>query len=171
MSHASGLPPVVDAAARVLVLGSLPSHRSIAAREYYAHPQNAFWRIMGRLFGAAPELPYEARTALLGNYGVALWDVLASSLRPGSMDSAIDITTARANELAPFLAAHGSIRLVCFNGKTAAGMFENLVMPAPGKLRADLHYVTLPSTSSANASMSFEEKLKKWSIVSAGWPD
>lgn len=171
MALSSGFPPVVATDPRVLVLGSLPGRRSIAVREYYAHPQNAFWRIMGRLFGAGPELPYETRTDLLRKNGVALWDVLAGSRRPGSMDSGIDMTTARTNDLATFLGAYGSIRLVCFNGRKAASLFENLVVPDPDELRTDIRYVTLPSTSPAFAAMSFEEKLEKWSIVSAGRPD
>ena len=99
MASSTGFPPIVDPDATVLILGSLPSRKSLEASEYYAHPQNAFWRIMGEFFGAGPDVPYAKRTVLLKRNNIAVWDVLASSDRPGSMDSDIDIATARPNIL------------------------------------------------------------------------
>ena len=84
-----GFPPIADADARVLVLGSLPGRMSLEKQQYYAQPYNAFWKIMGQLFGAAPELPYERRLEELRKHGVAVWDVLAAGERSGSLDSAI----------------------------------------------------------------------------------
>ena len=165
MVGSTGFPPIVDAGATVLVLGSLPSQKSIEAFEYYAHPQNAFWRIMGELFGASVDVPYAKRTELLKLNNVAVWDVLASSIRPGSMDSNIDLSTAKPNDFRSFLETNAGIRLVCFNGQKAASMFEDLVLARHHALRSDLRFETLPSTSPAFASMSFEEKLKKWTIV------
>ena len=165
MKSSTGFPPIVGAGASVLVLGSLPSQKSLQASEYYAHPQNAFWRIMGRLFGAGPEDSYQQRTASLISNGIAVWDVLASSIRPGSMDSDIDLATARPNDFASFFEANAAIELVCFNGQKAAGMFEELVLAEHAELRSDRQFETLPSTSPAYASMPFEEKLAKWSIV------
>jgi hypoxanthine-DNA glycosylase len=165
MVHSTGFPPIVDSAATVLVLGSLPSVRSIEAFEYYAHPQNAFWRIMAALFGAAPDMPYKKRTEMLQRNGIAIWDVLASSIRPGSMDSDIDLSTAKPNDFASFLNTYSGIRLVCFNGKKAAAMFERLVLSKYPDLGNTLRFETLPSTSPAFASMPFDAKLRKWSIV------
>jgi len=165
MISSSGFPPIVGAGARVLILGSLPSQRSIQATEYYAHPQNAFWRIMGELLGAGPEFSYQQRTATLTSNRIAVWDVLASSVRPGSMDSDIEVSTARPNDFASFFANNASVDLVCFNGQKAAKMFEDLVLARHAELRSGRQFETLPSTSPAFASMSFDEKLAKWTIV------
>lgn len=166
MTRSRGFPPIAGADARSLVLGSLPSRKSIEAREYYAHPQNAFWRIMGDLFGAGPDIPYARRTEILEERGIAVWDVLASSLRPGSMDSDIDLAAARANDFSSFLDSHAGIRRVYFNGRKAQIMFERLVAASHPGLAGKLTFETLPSTSPAFASMPYEEKLRKWSIVS-----
>ena len=166
MVRSTGFPPIVNASAKVLILGSLPSVRSIEAFEYYAHPRNAFWRIMGELFGAGPDIPYIRRAELLIRNNVAVWDVLASSVRPGSMDSAIDDSTASPNDFARLFETCPDISLVCFNGQKAAGMFEKLVLGEHDDLRHGMRYETLPSTSPAFASMPFEEKLQEWSIVS-----
>lgn len=168
MASSTGFPPIVGPDATVLVLGSLPSRKSLEASEYYAHPQNAFWRIMGELFGAGLDVAYAKRTVLLKRNNIAVWDVLASSERPGSMDSDIDSSTAKPNDFSSFLTTYCKIRLVCFNGQKAAGMFEHMVLSRHGELQTDLRYATLPSTSPAFAAMPFEEKLRKWSIVLQG---
>lgn len=165
MVRSTGFPPIVDAGATVLVLGSLPSQKSIEALEYYAHPQNAFWRIMGRLFGTGPEISYEERTASLKANRIAVWDVLSSSVRPGSMDSDIELSTARANDFPAFFETNADIKLVCFNGQKAAGMFKELVLNRHPELQSGRQFETLPSTSPAFAAMPFEEKLVNWSIV------
>ena len=165
MVRSSGFPPIVGAGAHVLVLGSLPSRKSIEASEYYAHPQNVFWRIMARLFDTTPEASYQKRTELLRSNRIAVWDVLASSVRPGSMDSDIEISTARPNDFASFYETNPGIGLVCFNGRKADNMYKKMVLDGQAGLRRDMRYETLPSTSPAFASMSFEEKLAEWSIV------
>lgn len=162
-SWAVGFPPVADAAARVLILGSLPGRRSLEAAEYYAQPQNAFWPIMGRLCGATRSLPYDERLARLRASGIALWDVLAAGDRIGSLDSAIVSTTLVVNAFEAFFAGHPSIELVCFNGRKAEEVFRRRVAPAlpPRALVFEL----LPSTSPAFASLTFEEKLARWSAA------
>ena len=165
MGRSSGFPPIIDDGAEILVLGSLPSQKSIEASEYYAHPQNAFWRIMGELFGAGPDRSYEQRIESLKSNGIAVWDVLSSSVRPGSMDSDIDVSSAEPNDFSAFFKTNAGIELVCFNGQKAARMFEELILERHPELRPGLTLETLPSTSPAHASMSFEEKLVNWSIV------
>ncbi len=157
----AGFYPVSDAKARVLVLGSFPSIRSLEAGQYYAHPQNAFWKIMGSLFGAGQELPYLQRLDILKRSCVALWDVLANCVRPGSMDGAIVEEASRPNDFITFFAGK-NIERVCFNGRKSEHMYKRLVLPGLPEIFATIEIVTLPSTSPAYASMRFEEKLEKW---------
>jgi hypoxanthine-DNA glycosylase len=154
----TGFPPVAREDARVLILGSLPSQASLSAHEYYAHPQNAFWKIMRELTGA--EGDYGARCESLRQAGIALWDVLASSVRPGSMDADIRLESAVANDFQAFFAANAGVRLVCFNGRKSEQMFHKLV-GLPGS-EFELRFEALPSTSPAYASLSFREKLRIW---------
>ena len=116
--------PIAAADARVLVLGTAPSIASLAKQQYYGHPQNAFWSIMGRLFGAGRELAYEERKRLLCARGVAVWDVFGECYRAGSLDSAIEVESETANDLAGFLEKHVSIGTVFFNGQKAETAFR-----------------------------------------------
>lgn len=154
----SGFAAVSASDARVLVLGSLPGVRSITEQQYYAHPQNAFWPIMQQLFSIEGDYPTRCRQ--LTDTGIALWDVLASSHRPGSMDADIAVQTAQANDFRAFLHEHRDIRRVCFNGKKAEALFRRLVMLEDKHGWPEL--CGLPSTSPAYASMSFEQKLSNW---------
>ncbi len=165
MTGVRGFAPIAGNGARSLVLGSLPSQLSLQKQQYYGNPQNKFWPMMGVLFAAGPELVYGARADRLIECGVAVWDVLYSSVRPGSMDSAIDQSTAVANDFATFFAQQPDIRLVCFNGRKAAQLFARLVANSLDATCDSLRYKTLPSTSPAHASMSFEEKLEQWSFL------
>ncbi len=163
--HSEGFPPVADPRARVLVLGSLPGPVSLRERQYYAQPRNAFWRIMGVLFGAAQERPYEDRLRSLLRHRVALWDVCASADRPGALDAAIRRASVVPNDLATFFVTHRELRLVCFNGQAAAELYRRRVLPGlPAELQV-LRYEVLPSTSPAYAAMTFERKLERWRIV------
>jgi double-stranded uracil-DNA glycosylase len=156
---------VADAGARVLVLGSLPGPASLRERQYYAQPRNAFWRIMGTLFGASPDILHEQRLELLRRHRVALWDVCASAHRPGALDASIRWASVVPNDFAAFFAAHRELRLVCFNGRVAAELYRRRVLPGLAQNLSELRYETLPSTSPAHAGVSFEHKLERWSIV------
>ncbi len=156
---------MAGAGARVLVLGSLPGPASLRERQYYAQPRNAFWRIMGTLFGASPDISYEQRLELLRRHHVALWDVCASAHRPGALDASIRRASVVLNDFAAFFAAHRELRLVCFNGRVAAELYRRRVLPGLAQNLSGLRYETLPSTSPAHAGMSFERKLERWSIV------
>lgn len=161
--RSTGFAPVARADARVLILGSLPGVPSLGAQQYYANPRNAFWRIMQDLLQVPLDLPYAMRAAALIERRVALWDVLQSSRRAGSLDAAIRRADANANDLVPFLRAHPQLQLIAFNGKTAAQLFARLVFPGA---HADLPMqASLPSTSPAHAAMSYAEKLRHWSVV------
>jgi hypoxanthine-DNA glycosylase len=161
----NGFGSVAHADARVLILGTLPGKVSLARGEYYAQPRNAFWRIMGELAGASPDLPYEDRLRLLKENGIALWDVCASGHRSGSLDSAIRLATVETNDLSGFLRAHTAVGLICFNGKKAKEIYDRKVLQKPPILFERIRYQVLPSTSPAHAAMSYEQKLSRWRIV------
>jgi hypoxanthine-DNA glycosylase len=160
--------PILGARPRLLILGSLPGMASLRAREYYAHPRNQFWPIMEALFNVPADAPYARRVAALRAVGVCVWDVLAEATRPGSADAAIEPATARANGIHGLLLRHPSIALVAFNGGTAHRLFTRLVLPgiAPRRI-ASLGFVTLPSTSPANARLAPAAKRRRWRMLLA----
>lgn len=158
-----GFPPIVGPGPRVLILGSLPGQRSLAEQQYYAQPQNAFWKLMGALAEAGPELDYAARLERLKARSIAVWDVLASGQRPGSLDAAIVKSTVVVNDFPQFFARHGSVEVICFNGRTAAALYARHVVPVLEPDAARIARVTLPSTSPAHAALRFEDKLARWS--------
>ena len=165
MDVTAGFPPLLGSEMRVLILGTLPSQQSLKRQQYYGHPQNAFWRIMGELFGAGPEFSYERRTRTLASHGIAVWDVLASGTRPGSMDAAIVESSVIANDFNTLRTRHPELRLVCFNGKAAARLFERLVADDVRESFGAVRFVTMPSTSPAYAAMNYEAKLARWAEV------
>jgi double-stranded uracil-DNA glycosylase len=157
--------PIAAAGARVLILGSMPGERSLAAGQYYAHERNLFWTIMGALIGAGPELSYPARVRRLCANGIALWDVLAACERRGSLDAAIRPDSIRVNAFAPFFRRHPRITHVFFNGGTAERLFLTRVLPILPEPAAGLTMQRLPSTSPAYAAMRAADKLAKWRAV------
>jgi hypoxanthine-DNA glycosylase len=154
-----GLPPIIGDGARVLILGNMPSVMSLGAQEYYANPRNAFWRITGEIFGFDASAPYDARTAALRANGVAVWDVLRSCRRIGSLDSAVEPDSMVANDFGQLFERHPYIARVFFNGAAAEKNFNRLVRVAP-----DLRYQRLPSTSPAQ-TMRYADKLAAWRII------
>jgi len=152
--------------ARILILGSMPGRESLRQQQYYAHPRNAFWPIMGRLFGFDPALPYPSRLNELKRHRIALWDVAHRCIRPGSLDA--DIRDAEPNDLEGFFQGHPSIVSIFFNGTKAWQMYRKLILPGLARPWRDLPGLRLPSTSPAHAAMRFEDKLAAWSIVREG---
>ena len=162
MPRVQSFAPIADARARVLILGSMPGRASLAAGQYYAHAHNLFWRILGEISGAAPSLPYATRTRALKSSGIALWDVLESCAREGSLDSAIDDATLRANDFVSFYRTHARIAHVFFNGAKAEACYRKHVLPLLGDVTVRPTYHRLPSTSPANASKSRAHKQREW---------
>jgi hypoxanthine-DNA glycosylase len=158
----TGFPPVASPAATALVLGSMPSVASLDKLEYYGNSQNSFWRIMGDCFSAGPDLPYPERCERLAAAGIAVWDVLDSCVRPGSLDSDIDMRTAEVNDLLTFLSEHQDIRHVFFNGKKAEQIFQQRLGKQIEISFPQLAYMSLPSTSPAMASLTYSAKLEHW---------
>lgn len=139
------------------MLGSLPGEASLAAGRYYAHPQNAFWRLMGEVIGEdIAALPYDDRLAALLRHRVGLWDVVGEATRPGSLDTAIRDATH--NDLAALVETLPHLRMVAFNGGKAAKDGGRLLAGQADRLML----VTLPSSSPANARQRFIEKAARW---------
>jgi hypoxanthine-DNA glycosylase len=151
-----GLPPIIDDGAETLILGNMPSVMSLGAQEYYANPRNAFWRITGDIFGFESSAPYGVRVAALTEHRVAVWDVLRSCRRIGSLDSAVEPDSMVANDFGRLFGQYQSIRRVFFNGAAAEKNFNRLVSNAP-----DFQYRRLPSTSPAQ-TMRYADKLAMW---------
>jgi TDG/mug DNA glycosylase family protein len=161
MPHIRCFAPVADTTAEILILGSMPGKESLRAGQYYAHPRNAFWKIMGDLVGAYPDLPYEERLHILKSAGIALWDVLESCVRKTSLDS--HIKEGAANNFKSFFQQHPNITHVFFNGAKAEQCFRKHVQLPPES--SSLHYCRLPSTSPAHAGMSYANKLDAWRAI------
>lgn len=149
-------PPISSSDARVLILGSMPGPASLRAREYYAHPRNVFWRMMGELVGAGPDKPYAEREKILKDRGVAVWDVLQSCIRPGSSDSAI--SAEEPNDFMTFFSTHQNITHVGLNGGKAEACFRKYAMQY---CPSNAIVVKLPSTSPAHRQ-NFAKKHVAW---------
>lgn len=162
---AFGFPPVFNADARVLVLGSMPGRASLCARQYYAHPQNSFWPIIEHLFGFSDPLDYAARIRLLLRHRIALWDVLKSCFRPGSLDVSIKSSSMITNDFSEFYAAAPDIQAIFFNGATAQREYQRHIIPTLPQKFASLPCFRLPSTSPAMAGMSKAQKIQRWQMI------
>ncbi|MES2699416.1 MAG: DNA-deoxyinosine glycosylase [Pseudomonadota bacterium] len=151
----SSFPPHIAPDARLLILGSLPGEASLAARQYYAHPRNHFWHLIGLVVEEdLVALPYPDRLAALTRYRVGLWDAVATADRRGSLDSAIREPIA--NELASLILAQPHLRIVACNGQTAARVATRELTGLP------MPIIALPSSSPAHAAMPLSEKERRW---------
>jgi hypoxanthine-DNA glycosylase len=149
-----------------LILGSMPGVLSLRAGQYYAHPRNLFWRILGEILGFDPGMPYADKVMALASSGIALWDVLESCARAGSLDAAIEKDSIIPNDFATFFARYPQVRRVYFNGSTAERCYRRLVLPLlPAVSQV---YQRLPSTSPAHATIPYEEKLAAWQGITDG---
>ncbi len=162
---ASSFPPVFAADARVLILGSMPGRASLQASQYYAHPHNAFWPIIENLLGSPVPLGYSDRICLLTRQRIALWDVLRTCVRTGSLDSAIMPASIIANDFSSFFEAAPGIQAVCFNGLAAEREYTRKVIPTLSNQYALLPNYRLPSTSPAMAGMTRQQKLDRWRLI------
>lgn len=148
--------PVVDANTRLLILGSLPGEKSLAHSQYYAHPQNKFWMLLGEVLGVElKSLPYVERLATLLAHGVGLWDVVAQAQRTGSLDS--NIRARDDNDLVALAASLPQLQTIAFNGGTAA----KLGIKVLGEHAQRYRIVNLPSSSPAY-TLAYAQKLQAW---------
>lgn len=164
-------PAVIAAGTRILILGSMPGIASLQAQQYYAHPRNQFWRLLGDIGVtgidvAGIDLPgsglsYRQRLQALLGHGLGLWDVLHSCVRDGSLDAAIEQRSALPNDLLPLLRRHPVMRLCC-NGATAYAALQRHFGHALASEFPHIDIRRLPSTSPANASLRYAQKLAAW---------
>lgn len=150
--------PYANPDAKVLILGSMPGERSLELNQYYGHPMNRFWRLMANICGT--ELPslYEDRLMMLSQNQIALWDVAAKAVREGSLDSAIK--DVEPNDIMALIDSLPSLTCIAFNGKKAEQLFVKYFRRTEG-----LYYLSLPSTSPANAGCSLDSLIKQWSVI------
>jgi len=158
------MPPAGSSDAKLLILGSLPGEASLKAQRYYAHPQNQFWRLLGRAIGEdLAGIDYDDRLVRLAARRIALWDVVAEASRAGSLDGAIRGATP--NQVRDYAATHPSLRAIAFNGKTSA----RIGRIGLGELKG-VELIDLPSSSPA-FTLALEEKAKSWAVLGPlAWP-
>ena len=161
MTRVQSFAPILGKHPRVLILGSMPGIASLEAVQYYAHPRNIFWPIMADLFSIDAETDYAQRIAQISKAPVILWDTLKRCERSGSLDASIKRDTVEANDIPGLLTEFPEIRAVACNGATSANYFRRLVMPQISA-EIEIELLPMPSTSPANAGMTFAQKLAAW---------
>ena len=160
MSDIQSFAPIAKSNAQRVILGSIPGIASLTASEYYAHPRNLFWRIIADLLNKPPLIDYPSKIQTLYSAQIALWDVMQSCHRLGSLDAAINKDSIVANDFNNFFKTHPHIQQVFFNGTAAEQAFRRLVLPS--LTTQTLILQKLPSTSPAHAAMSYSQKLACW---------
>lgn len=157
-----GFPPVVDHRTRTLILGSMPGRVSLNERQYYAHPRNGFWHIIGRIYGGGFDVAYDRRLKILLANNIGLWDVIGSCIRTSSLDTDIQEDTITPNDFHSLLNRYPGIDRIFFNGTKAEQTFKRYVRPSLDDLLDHISTSRLISTSPANARYSLEEKIDIW---------
>lgn len=155
----------VGADCRVLILGTIPSLRSLAERQPYAHPRNLFWRFMGEMFDAGFERPFSERMQRLHQNGIGIWDVLKHCERRGSLDSAIVTASEVPNAIPALLRRRPSVAAIALNGGKAQQAFRRHVLPVLATEHREIYLIDLPSTSPANASIPIAVKRHAWRVL------
>ncbi|TXI91816.1 MAG: DNA-deoxyinosine glycosylase [Burkholderiaceae bacterium] len=154
-------PPVVDTDTRLLILGSLPGDASLAKQQYYAHPQNRFWHLLGDVLNVnLLEINYQQRLKTLLKHHIGLWDVVAQAKREGSLDS--NITERDDNDLHALLDTLPNLKAIAFNGGTA----NKIGLKILGHRASAFQIYALPSSSPAY-TLPYAEKLQQWQILSS----
>jgi double-stranded uracil-DNA glycosylase len=162
---ATCFPPIASSGAKILILGSFPGRESLRKQEYYGHSRNVFWFIIRALFHLDDALSYPERVRALTLHGVAVWDVLSSCRREGSLDSSIEDATILVNDFLPFFQRYTGIQWVFFNGTRAEKEYRRHVSNVVDPLCTDIHYHRLPSTSPAMAMLTRDQKLAQWTKI------
>ncbi|MDR2231440.1 MAG: DNA-deoxyinosine glycosylase [Flavobacteriaceae bacterium] len=154
----NSFPPFIDKDSKILILGTVPGVKSLEMQQYYAHPQNHFWKIMFHLLAEPMTSDYEEKVAMLQRNGIAIWDTIESCVRKGSKDT--DIKNEEANDIAELLKEFPNIKAVFCNGQKA---FKNLSKQLKNK-EVGINFYGLPSTSPLH-TVGFEKKLPEWEQI------
>ena len=154
--------PLINNSSKVLILGSMPGIKSLEAQEYYAHPQNRFWKIMAVLcnYPNLDKKDYKVKTKTLLDNKFALWDTIKSCYRDGSLDS--NIQNIKQTDIKSLLKKYPNIKKICCNGAKSYSLFKKFSNDIP----SDIQVLAMPSTSPANAKFTFEKLLKEWEVIS-----
>jgi hypoxanthine-DNA glycosylase len=158
--HKKGFAPFADQHSRVLILGSMPGERSLQQQEYYAHPQNLFWKMMSHVTGQELPHDYQQKIKMLNDAHIAVWDVCDACIREGSLDSAI--LDEKPNPIPELLQQFPQIKAIAFNGNKAGALYRKYFKTIPG-----IQYYHLPSTSPANAGIPWHIKLAAWKQIAS----
>lgn len=164
MDQVHSFEPVIGQRPTVIILGSMPGVVSLQANQYYANPRNAFWKIMGELFSLQASASYAQRIEQISSKPVILWDSLKACHRPGSLDAKIQPASAEANDFSALLLEYSEVRAIVFNGAASEKFFRRLALPTLTNF-PQLQLLSMPSTSPANAGMSFAQKLARWQAL------
>ena len=154
----SSFPPIIDENSKILILGSVPGIKSLEMQQYYAHPQNKFWKIIFESLNETFTTDYSERISILKKHNIALWDVIDTCERKGSLDS--EIRNEEANQISELLENHPKIKAIFCNGQKSYQNLQKIL----GK-NFHLPVYVLPSTSPAHASLSYNQKLNEWQII------
>lgn len=161
MPRVHSFEPVVGRDPRIIILGSMPGIISLQAVEYYAHPRNLFWTILAELFEIDIACSYQQRVRQVQELPLILWDTLKSCHREGSLDANISNQQIEANDIVGLVEQHPRLRAIACNGASSHKYFKRLVEPHLPAAR-EIEVIKLPSTSPANAGMSWAQKLAAW---------
>jgi hypoxanthine-DNA glycosylase len=154
----TSFPPISADSTEILILGSLPGEKSLAMHEYYAHPQNKFWRIIAAITDGQTPVDYGDKMSLLINNKIGVWDVVREAKRIGSLDK--NIVDEVPNDIDNFISRHKNLKVIGFNGTKSMKLFDKYF-----KRQAHFKYIHLPSSSPANARIKFDEICEKWRKV------
>ncbi|MCK4709438.1 MAG: DNA-deoxyinosine glycosylase [Gammaproteobacteria bacterium] len=165
MDVLTGFDCIADRHSKILILGSMPGVASLQQQQYYAHPRNAFWKIMEALFDIPAGAGYESRLEGLKQNQVALWDVAHQCVRPGSLDSNIQPDSVQVNDFSALFKVCPAINNVYFNGGKSAQLYKKWVLNNTDELIGRPEYIQLPSTSPANARLSLDQKITAWQQI------
>jgi hypoxanthine-DNA glycosylase len=150
--------PIANAETSILILGTIPGDRSLELGEYYGHSRNRFWKILSKITNNDLPLTYSDKKQLLLKTKIGVWDVAHKANRKGSLDSAIK--DEEPNDLDNFIASHKNVKVIGFNGRKAEALFDKYF-----DRKDEINYISLPSTSPANAGINFDNICQAWQQI------
>ncbi len=161
MNNCKSFKPSIDNNSKILILGSMPGIKSLEEQQYYAHPQNRFWKVMGTICNEPKlsELDYETKLKILLNSNIALWDTIKSCKREVSLDS--DIQNEKPNDIRKLLKTYPNIETICLNGNKSYSAFKKYFPDLLEKYTC----FKMPSTSPANARYNLDTLIQDWAKV------